>query len=181
MAEDCIVIAEVEGSNPIPPWIFSGFLFKTAIVALIYNRNDFLSLGSSSRSSYTSIWFAHIHYSVSKVIVKRATETCYFSAASYLAHFTTHIQSRLATNQVVASFENTDFWLVKITRESPHTRDLCHLLQNKALGDSEQGWIQDFFKEGVVILRIQGKCPRAKGMQEGGGWGRLGLVLCLNM
>ena len=30
-----------------------------------------------------------------------------------------------------------------------------------------QGWIQDFFKEGVVILRIHGKRPRAKGMGEG--------------
>ena len=37
----------------------------------------------------------------------------------------------LATNQVVASFVNTDFWLDKITRESRHTRDLRHLLQNK--------------------------------------------------
>ena len=37
----------------------------------------------------------------------------------------------LATNQVVASFVNTDFWLDKITRESRHTRDLPHLLQNK--------------------------------------------------
>ena len=37
----------------------------------------------------------------------------------------------LATNQVVASFVNTDFWLDKITRESRHTRNLRHLLQNK--------------------------------------------------
>ena len=37
-----------------------------------------------------------------------------------------------------------------------------------------QGRIQDFFKEGVVILRIQGKRSKAKGMGEGGGleWGR---------
>ena len=87
MAEDCIAIAEVEGLNPIPPWIFSGFLFTTAVVALIYNCNDLLSFSSSSGSSY--IWFSHIHYSVSKVTVKRATETCNFSAASYVAHFTT--------------------------------------------------------------------------------------------
>ena len=41
----------------------------------------------------------------------------------------------LATNQVVASCVNTDFWLDKITRESRHTRELRHLLQNKfALG-----------------------------------------------
>ena len=31
----------------------------------------------------------------------------------------------------------------------------------------EQGRIQDFFKEGVVSLRVQGNCPRAKGMREG--------------
>ena len=37
----------------------------------------------------------------------------------------------LATNQVVASCVNTDFWLDKIARESRHTRDLRHLLQNK--------------------------------------------------
>ena len=149
MAEDCIAIAEVEGLNPIPPWIFSGFLFTTAVVALIYNCNDLLSFSSSSGSSY--IWFSHIHYSVSKVTVKRATETCNFSAASYVVHFTTHIQTRLATNQVVASFESTDFWLVKITLESRHTRDFHHLLQNKTSGNSEQGQIQDFFKEEVVM------------------------------
>ena len=32
----------------------------------------------------------------------------------------------------------------------------------------EQRRIQDFFKEGVV-MRVQGKCPRAKGMGEGEG------------
>ena len=43
----------------------------------------------------------------------------------------------------------------------------------------KQGRIQDFFKEGVVSLRVKGKGPRAKGMGEGGGW--RGLGLCLNM
>ena len=38
-----------------------------------------------------------------------------------------------------------------------------------------QGWIQDFFKEGVVGLRVQGKHPKDKGMGKGGGYG-----LCLN-
>ena len=38
-----------------------------------------------------------------------------------------------------------------------------------------QGRIQDFFKEGVVNLRVQGKCPKAEGMWEVGGYG-----LCLN-
>ena len=33
-----------------------------------------------------------------------------------------------------------------------------------------QGRIQDFFKEGVVILRIQGKRSKAKGTGEGKGW-----------
>ena len=42
-----------------------------------------------------------------------------------------------------------------------------------------QGRIQDFFKEGVVSLRVEGKRPRAKGMGEGGDWGGLGL--CLKM
>ena len=28
----------------------------------------------------------------------------------------------------------------------------------------DQGRIQDFFKEGVVSMRVQGKHPRAKGM-----------------
>ena len=32
-----------------------------------------------------------------------------------------------------------------------------------------QGRIQDFFKEGVVRMRVQGKRPRAKGMGEGEG------------
>ena len=35
----------------------------------------------------------------------------------------------LATNQLVASCVNTDFWLDKISRESRHTSDLRHLLQ----------------------------------------------------
>ena len=33
-----------------------------------------------------------------------------------------------------------------------------------------QGRIQDFFKEGAVILRIQGKRSKAKGTGEGKGW-----------
>ena len=32
-----------------------------------------------------------------------------------------------------------------------------------------QGRIQDFFKDGVVSMRVQGKCPRTKGMGKGGG------------
>ena len=51
---------------------------------------------------------------------------------SDVARFTTHV---LATDQVVASYVNTDFWLDKITRESRHSRELRHLMQNKfALG-----------------------------------------------
>ena len=48
---------------------------------------------------------------------------------------TTHVQTCLATNHVVASCVTTNFWLDKITRESRRTRVLRHLLQNKfALG-----------------------------------------------
>ena len=42
--------------------------------------------------------------------------------------------------------------------------------------------MQDFFKEGVVSMGVQGKRPRAKGMREVGALGLgLGLALCLNM
>ena len=40
-------------------------------------------------------------------------------------------QTCLATNLVPASCVNTGFLLDKITRESHHTREFCHLLQNK--------------------------------------------------
>ena len=88
-------------------------------------------------------------------MVKGATETCSFSAASYVAYVTTHFQTRLATNQVVASCENTDSWLVKIMPESRHTWDYRHLMQNKALGNSDDGiqWpdlLQDTFDLWVV-------------------------------
>ena len=55
---------------------------------------------------------------------------------SDVARFTTHVQTLFATNQVVASSVNTDFWLDKITRQSHDTsRELRHSLQNKfALG-----------------------------------------------
>ena len=32
-----------------------------------------------------------------------------------------------------------------------------------------QGRIQDFFKEGIVSMRVQGKRPRARGMGKGRG------------
>ena len=49
-----------------------------------------------------------------------------------VALLTTHVQTCLATNQVVAScLLSSDFWLDKITRESRHTRELRHLQQNK--------------------------------------------------
>ena len=42
--------------------------------------------------------------------------------------------------------------------------------------------MQNFFKEGVVTMGVQGKRPRAKGMREVGALGvGLGLALCLNM
>ena len=37
----------------------------------------------------------------------------------------------LATNQIVASCVNTDIRLDKITRESRHTQELRHLLQDR--------------------------------------------------
>ena len=40
----------------------------------------------------------------------------------YVARFTTHAQTCLAANQVVASWVNTNFWLDKISGESHHTR-----------------------------------------------------------
>ena len=43
---------------------------------------------------------------------------------------TTHVQTCLAPNQVVASCVNTDLWLDKITQKSRHARVLRHLLQN---------------------------------------------------
>ena len=52
---------------------------------------------------------------------------------SDVARFTTQIQTYLEKKmKVAASCVNTDFWLDKITREPPHTRELLrHLLQNK--------------------------------------------------
>ena len=52
---------------------------------------------------------------------------------SYVALFTTHVQTCLGTNKVVASYENTDFefWLVNIARESRHIWELHQLLQNQ--------------------------------------------------
>ena len=55
--------------------------------------------------------------------------------ADYVQRLATHVQTCLATNQVVASCVNTDFWLDTTTRESRHKRDLRLFLQNKfALG-----------------------------------------------
>ena len=49
-----------------------------------------------------------------------------------VTRLTTHVQTCLATNQVVAScLLSTDFWLDKITQESHYTRELRHLQQNK--------------------------------------------------
>ena len=50
---------------------------------------------------------------------------------SDVALFTTHVQTCLVSNQVVASCLNTDFWLDKIARDSRHIRDLRHLLQKE--------------------------------------------------
>ena len=52
---------------------------------------------------------------------------------SNVARFTIHVQTCLETNQVVASYEDTDFefWLVNITLESRHIWELGELLQNQ--------------------------------------------------
>ena len=68
----------------------------------------------------------------SKATVKRTTKKRAAWFASYVGHFTTHVQTCLTTNRVsVRSCVNTDFWLDTITRKSRHTRDLRQLLQNK--------------------------------------------------
>ena len=68
-------------------------------------------------------------------------KTCIRNVLLVLQHccktrFISHVQTCFATlNQVVTSCVNTDFWLDKITRESSHTVEVRHLLQNKfALG-----------------------------------------------
>ena len=51
---------------------------------------------------------------------------------SDVARFTSHFWTCLATNSIGSwSSVNTDSWLDKITRESRHTRQLRHFLQNK--------------------------------------------------
>ena len=51
---------------------------------------------------------------------------------SDVARFTSHVWTCLATNSIGSwSSVNTDSWLDKITRESRHTRQLRHFLQNK--------------------------------------------------
>ena len=78
----------------------------------------FSAIGSCNRSS--------------KATVKRTTKKRAAWFASYVGHFTTHVQTCLTTNRVsVRSCVNTDFWLDTITRKSRHTRDLRQLLQNK--------------------------------------------------
>ena len=51
---------------------------------------------------------------------------------SDVVRFTSHVWTCLATNSIGScSSVNTDSWLDKITRESRHTRQLRHFLQNK--------------------------------------------------
>ena len=48
-----------------------------------------------------------------------------------------------ATNQVVATCENTDLWLDKITRKSRYRCELRHLFQNKlSLGRLNAQYVQ---------------------------------------
>ena len=60
--------------------------------------------------------------------------------------------------------ENTYFY--KQNQKKSKDNDSYHNETTK----TAQGRIQDFFKEGVVILRIQGKRSKAKGTGEGKGW-----------
>ena len=72
-----------------------------------------------------------VQYRGHKCKIKRATKKVrlFFASLlqndmkSYVACFTTHIQTCLATHQVVGSCVSTVFWLDRITRESCHTRD----------------------------------------------------------
>ena len=56
-------------------------------------------------------------------------------------------QTCLATNQVVASCVNTDFWLDKITRESL-ARELRHYLQSNGKTDN----IYRFYLESLYFV-----------------------------
>ena len=71
--------------------------------------------------------------------------------------FNTHVQTSLVTNQLVSSCVNTDFWLDEITRESRHTRELRHLLQNKfVLGRWNTQHVQIFLqKEKTTLFFMQ--------------------------
>ena len=57
----------------------------------------------------------------------------------------------------------------KVTRQRALEKNNAHL-DRSCCWQHLQGRIQDFFKEGVVILRIQGKRSKAKGTGEGKGW-----------
>ena len=55
---------------------------------------------------------------------------CFGTAAKWLENMLRvyhPISNQTATNQIVASYVNTDFWLDKITREARHTTELNHL------------------------------------------------------
>ena len=67
---------------------------------------------------------------------------------------TTHVQTCLATNQVVASCVNTDFWLDKITWELRDTQELGHLLQNICLRPVKRPTSTDFFAKRRTTLYV---------------------------
>ena len=67
--------------------------------------------------------------------------------------------------------ENTYFY--KQNQKKSKDNDSHHNLYETTI--TSRGHIQDFFKEGVVFLRIQGNTPegkrsKAKGTREGEGW-----------
>ena len=73
--------------------------------------------------------------------------------------------------------ENTYFY--KQNQKKSKDNDSYHNLYETTI--TAQGRIQDFFKEVVVILRIQGKRSKAKGTREGEGWKWGRARPCLNI
>ena len=89
-----------------------------------------------------------------KATVKCRTKTsnlfCNTAAKRAMLHVSSlHVQTCLATNQVVASCLNTDFWLDKITLESCRTQELPQGLAAKqvCLGSVKCTTCKDFVQQ----------------------------------
>ena len=82
--------------------------------------------------------------------VQLVLQHCCQTSRKVMLHVSSlHVQTRLATNQVVASCLNTDFWLDKITRESCRTRELPQGLAAKqvCLGSVKCTTCKDFVQQ----------------------------------